>query len=108
MSELIYQRCFNHQGREAVARCPECRRYFCRECVTEHEDRLLCASCLANSATKHAKRYALFRYLLLTGGWIAGFLMIWLFFYYFGQTLLLLPDAFHDSTLWQSSWWRQP
>ena len=32
MNDLLYQRCFNHVLREAVARCPECLRYFCREC----------------------------------------------------------------------------
>ncbi|MCI0613826.1 rhomboid family protein, partial [bacterium] len=42
--ELISkQRCFFHSQREAVVRCPECGRYYCRECVTEHLDRLLCA-----------------------------------------------------------------
>ena len=36
MSNLIHQRCSNHPGREAAVRCPECGRFFCRECVTEH------------------------------------------------------------------------
>ena len=44
MEDLVHQRCFNHMLREAVACCPECRRYFCRECVTEHEDKVLCAA----------------------------------------------------------------
>ena len=43
---LSQQRCFNHTSREAVARCPECGRFFCRECITEHDDRVLCAVCL--------------------------------------------------------------
>jgi hypothetical protein len=44
------QRCTNHEMREAVCRCPLCRRSFCRECVTEHEDRLVCAACLRAAA----------------------------------------------------------
>ena len=48
MDDLLHQRCFNHMLREAVACCPECRRYFCRECVTEHEDKVLCAACLGH------------------------------------------------------------
>src|SRR5882724_11906637 len=42
----IHQSCWNHEAREAVCRCPECGRSFCRECVTEHAARLLCAACL--------------------------------------------------------------
>ena len=39
--------CKIHPAREAVARCPECSSYYCRECITEHEFRMVCASCLA-------------------------------------------------------------
>ena len=46
----LHQRCWNHEGREAVCRCPECRRSFCRECVSEHGGRLLCAGCLTRLA----------------------------------------------------------
>ena len=43
---LRHQRCYHHHGREAVVRCPECGRFYCRECVTEHDDRMLCSRCL--------------------------------------------------------------
>ena len=36
--------------REAVARCPECTQFFCRECITEHDDRVLCSACLKKLA----------------------------------------------------------
>lgn len=50
---LARQRCWSHAGREAVSRCPECRRFYCRECVTEHDGRLLCVQCLgAKTAAK--------------------------------------------------------
>src|SRR5438132_254763 len=56
MEILARQRCLNHLNREAVARCPECKRFFCRECVTEHEDRLICAACLKKLAKATARR----------------------------------------------------
>ena len=49
-SNLTFQRCFNHAAREAVARCPACGHYFCRECITEHDDRVICAACLRKLA----------------------------------------------------------
>jgi hypothetical protein len=47
---LVQQRCFTHPGREAAARCPECGHGFCRECVTEHQGRVLCRACLETLA----------------------------------------------------------
>jgi hypothetical protein len=49
---LVQQRCVNHPAREASARCPECGRFYCRECITEHDDRVLCASCLEKIARR--------------------------------------------------------
>ncbi|MFP4054916.1 MAG: rhomboid family protein [Phycisphaerae bacterium] len=46
MAETWQTRCHNHPQREAAARCPECGRFFCRECVTEHEGRVICSACL--------------------------------------------------------------
>jgi len=40
-------RCRRHPERPAAARCPECGEPHCRECVVEHEGRILCAACLA-------------------------------------------------------------
>lgn len=101
MSTLTHQRCFNHATREAVARCPECRRYFCRECVTEHEDRVLCAACLKKLARlPHTKRSALVG-LLRVGQCALGVLIAWFFFFLIGEALVSLPDSFHEGTLWQ-------
>lgn len=56
----IRQQCWNHEAREAVCRCPGCAHSYCRECVTEHEARLLCAVCLrkalAGSGEQRHKR----------------------------------------------------
>ena len=99
---MILERCFNHELREAASRCPICLRYFCRECVTEHDDRVLCAECLKKLVARETARSSAFRRVL--GGLlpIAGLLMAWLFFYALGRTLLLIPSAVHDGTLWES------
>jgi hypothetical protein len=46
MSGLAAARCLNHEAREAVSRCPSCGNYFCRECVTIFENRVICAACV--------------------------------------------------------------
>lgn len=99
---MIQQRCSNHEFREAASRCPMCLRYFCRECVTEHEDRVLCAECLKKFIARETVRTGMFRRLLQGLLPIAGLLMAWLFFYALGRTLLLIPAAVHDGTIWES------
>ena len=101
MGSLAQQRCFNHSLREAVARCPECTHFYCRECITEHEDRVICAACLKKLAkvpfTKRSGFVAVSRSLQL----LAGVVTLVLFFYLLGQSLLLLPSSFHDGTVWK-------
>lgn len=46
MSGLAAARCLNHEAREAVSRCKSCGKYFCRECVTIFEGRMMCAACV--------------------------------------------------------------
>jgi hypothetical protein len=101
MISLAQQRCFNHATREAAARCPECKQFFCRECITEHDDRVVCASCLIKLTHKPlAQRFALAR-LLLVAQCVFGLLVTWYFFFLIGQSLLKLPNSFHEGTLWQ-------
>ena len=104
MIEVTRQRCFNHLGREAVARCPECERFFCRECITEHDDRVICAVCLTKLAEKGKKkdRYA---GLFLITRCVLGFLVLWLLLFTIGRILLLTPSSFHDGTLWRNLPW---
>jgi hypothetical protein len=99
---MILERCFHHEFREAASRCPICLRYFCRECVTEHDDRVLCAECLKKVVAHEIVRISPFRRMLRGLLPIAGLLMAWLFFYALGRTLLLIPAAVHDGTLWES------
>ena len=93
MSALIHQRCSIHAGREAVVRCPQCRRFFCRECVTEHHGRMICASCLAE-AVRGSPKAGGWRAALWTALAAGGFLLAWLIFYYFGMLLGRIPSDF--------------
>jgi hypothetical protein len=94
--DLAYLRCFNHAEREAVARCPGCRQYFCRECITEHDDQVMCANCLrAAGQVPLLKRRGWVRTFAF-GRCIAGLLAAWFFFYLIGESLLALPSSFHD------------
>jgi len=105
MNEIARQRCFNHLDREAVARCPECERFFCRECITEHKDRVICAACLKVMAgrgrgkTRHSGA-------ILAAKCSLGFLVLWFSFFAVGRMLLRIPSSFHDGALWRNLPWK--
>jgi hypothetical protein len=101
MSSLVHQRCFTHAQREAVARCPSCHRYFCRECITEHADRVLCASCLKKIAAVPTSKRSRLSVLVHLAQCVLGLFVAWLFFYFAGRMLLLMPSSFHEGTVWQ-------
>jgi len=108
VNAITQARCFHHPDREAVARCPECERFFCRECITEHEDRVICANCLrvmADSASRTGMRTAGIRMLLHL---LLSFMLAWLVFYSAGRTLLKLPTSFHEGTIWRELAWEVP
>jgi len=102
MPELASQRCLNHSTREAVARCPECGRYFCRECITEHDDRVICAACLKKLALKDAAPARRRLNLWPAAQGAAGLLIAWFVFYTIGRLFLATPDKYHDEDLWKS------
>jgi hypothetical protein len=92
-NRLFGQRCSIHLEREAAVRCPGCSRFYCRECVTEHENRMLCAHCVAHpdaaplpSAFHGARWFA---------ASVGGLLIAWLVFYYLGMDLARMPSLFH-------------
>jgi len=105
MQELSQQRCHNHMLREAVARCPECSRFFCRECITEHEDIVLCATCLRIRSATSGLIPDRFRGLLQAGQFLLGIVILYIVFFYLARILLALPSDFHEGTLWQIGWW---
>ena len=104
MPDLSLQRCFNHLAREAVARCPSCAQFYCRECITEHDDRVICAACLRKLAHVPLTQRTGFLLLFRVGQGLMGLLLVWFFFYLLGETLLGLPTSFHEGTLWQVHW----
>ena len=104
--EIALQRCRRHAQREAVARCPVCKGFFCRECVTEHEDKVICSDCLAMLAEKKSRKTGRLRWILRFSGAFAGFFILWLSFYYLGQFLLSIPADFHEGTLWSGTDWQ--
>ena len=106
MSALTHQRCFHHSLREAVARCPECRQFYCRECVTEHDDRMFCAACLRKRSVVAAPARRSFAWAVLLVQSAIGFTLVWLFFYFFGAMLLSVPSSFHEGTVWVDKWWK--
>ncbi|MEW6159848.1 MAG: rhomboid family protein [Verrucomicrobiota bacterium] len=103
MQTLAEQRCFNHSYREAVARCPSCTRFFCRECITEHDDRLLCAVCLRKTAGERSALRVRWVWLVRFSQTLAGLVVIWLVFYAVGQALLALPSEFHNGSIWKET-----
>ena len=85
-----------------MVKCPSCGGYFCRECVSEHEDRFLCASCLAREAAgdetaRPAPPVRLAGVLRLA----AALALLWLVFFAVGQAVLHVPDVFHEEIEYQ-------
>jgi hypothetical protein len=90
---LSDQRCWIHAAREAAARCPECQRFFCRECITEHSGRMMCAECVERLA-RAARSTGRSRAILWTALSLVGLLTAWLIFYYLGMALARIPSDF--------------
>ncbi len=102
MNRLRDQRCLNHASRQAAARCLSCGHHFCRECITEHANRLICADCLrklvAGSGTQRPSRLAAMR----RAAQIAlGLALLWLAFSTVGKLFSSIPDSFHSGVVWE-------
>jgi len=102
MGLLSEQRCLNHAQREAVVRCPGCKQFFCRECVTEHEARMVCAACLRKLVQVPLLKRRGFAGAISFSQCLAGLVLAWFVFYLLGESLLALPTSFHDGTVWQN------
>ena len=96
MSALVLQRCAAHPAREAAARCPACRQSFCRECVTEHDGRLLCTACLRKLAAPKAPRPLRLGFLWRPLQLGLGLGLAWAAFYVLGLVLLQTPAEWHE------------
>jgi hypothetical protein len=84
-----------------VARCPSCHESFCRECIVEHDHRLLCARCLRNLPDAAGPREPRSRFPLAAVFQSAlGLALIWFGFYVLGLLLLRVPADVHDGLIW--------
>lgn len=94
---LAQARCFKHVSREAAARCPECGRFYCRECVTEHAGRVVCRSCLDSLLAEDVRTTP--GWFKACAGWglaVLGYLIVSYGFYLMGRMLLRIPSEFHS------------
>ncbi|MEM7602236.1 MAG: rhomboid family protein [Verrucomicrobiota bacterium] len=95
--------CVIHADRVSAARCPSCHQFYCSECITEHEGKMICAGCLdqldasSSEAQKKPARVPGAAVLQI----VAAAVVVWILFYFFAQTLGDIPDEFHDGTIWE-------
>jgi hypothetical protein len=97
---LLGQRCANHELREAVCRCPQCRRSLCRECVTDHEGRLVCAACLRLSARNAPAPRRSGRRIKEVGMTLASVFLAWGLFFCAAQSLITITER-SERAAWQ-------
>lgn len=94
-------RCYNHPTREAVAICTVTGHPYCRECIVEHEGRMVSAAVVAEllSRVPEKKRpwHLPLRRILVSA---AGLLLLAYGFYLLGRILLAIPSRFHDGLFW--------
>lgn len=88
-------RCCLHAERSAAAVCKGCSRAFCRECVTEHDYRFLCKSCLEASASTAGRRAPVWVWLGRPAAAFGAFLIAYLTFYAAGKIVSLIPPEYH-------------
>ncbi len=102
---LLTQSCLHHAGRPAVARCPSCSQSYCRECVVEHDYKLICASCLARVAEavtrpgKKPGRFPIAAVIQFALALFAGWLIVQLV----ADIIMSLPSDIHDGLIWEQT-----
>ena len=97
---MLRHLCLNHPDREAAARCPGCRRFFCRECVTEHAGRILCARCLPAQLSAPRSAGDPPYWLSAITATLIGLGIAWATFLALGTFLLRIPSQWHEGTYW--------
>jgi len=97
---LLQHRCWNHEAREAVCRCLQCGRSFCRECVTEHQSRLLCAACIRSATQTAATGRGRMRRMAGVGLTVAGVALAWAIFFGAAEGLITITER-SERVAWQ-------
>lgn len=95
--DIGQRRCFHHAGREAVGRCTVCRRDFCAECVTDHDDRLVCSRCLDELAVIRPGSGGGLRRMGAILSTAALLLACWCLFFFLLRGIAALPVAVHEA-----------
>ena len=96
MTSLAQTRCYHHPQREAVARCPQCLRTFCRECICDYEGKALCSDCLSQLKDDKSRSSSWrqgFQRLIGAG---LGLCLCWYLFHLLAIILLKIPHTFHE------------
>jgi uncharacterized membrane protein YvbJ len=93
---LRERKCVNHASREAVARCPECKKDFCRECITEHNNKMLCTNCLHEKTKRKEAKKKKLEILFTIFLFCLGMLISYYFFFGLASMLSEIPDQFHN------------
>ncbi len=97
MNSVAHAHCYHHGDREAVARCPQCDHFYCRECVSDYRGKALCADCLnetINPAAKTKRSITGAVWQLFVGA--SGLALAWFLFYLLASILLEIPHEFHE------------
>jgi len=103
MPGLASERCLHHETREAVCRCPNCLRFFCRECVVPFDGRLLCATCItkANETPSAPEKRTSYAPQIMLG--VGAMFFIWLAFYFLGWIVLQYRETLPIDTAEQGN-----
>ncbi|MFN0126613.1 MAG: hypothetical protein ACKV19_08010 [Verrucomicrobiales bacterium] len=103
-TSLLKSRCLRHTDRPAVARCQRCGQAYCRECVVEHDRRLVCAECLRHQVMgSTAGRERVWRQRVPWAAgvqWGVAILCLWWLFYGLGVMLRRIPATMHNGVTW--------
>jgi uncharacterized paraquat-inducible protein A len=100
-SSFASRRCRNHIERQAACRCPGCGFDFCRECVTEHDERLLCSRCMAElgaSGTRPSRS----KTIGTIAQAVAGIAAAWIFFFLAGELTSMVVSPSHEVRAWHA------
>ncbi len=93
--------CTIHPERSSSAQCSSCRRFFCPECITEHEGKLICAECLSALSKPAVEKTRTRIPWAAMIQFMVALILAWMLFFFFAQTLGDIPDDFHDGTIWE-------